>query len=257
VNATSPSPAESSSHATQADAALATRPVRVWDAPVRLFHALMLLCFAGAWLTAETERWRLVHTTLGYTMVALVVFRLLWGFIGTRHARFASFVRGPGPVIHHLRAMVRREPEESVGHNPAGALAIVAMLGLTLAIGASGWALFNDVGGEWLEEVHEIAANALMAVVGIHVAGVLLVSFLSRTNLIGSMITGRKPGRAADAIRSNRVWVAVLMLVAVLGFWGWQWQAAPAPLNEGAAATASSAGPGSPRAGKNGDGERD
>ena len=71
------------------------RTVLVWDAPTRVGHWLIALSFAGAWLTAESERWRLVHVTLGYTLAALVVFRLVWGLVGTRHARFASFVRGP------------------------------------------------------------------------------------------------------------------------------------------------------------------
>ena len=72
------------------------RRVLVWDAPVRVFHWLMVASFAGAWLSAESERWRLLHVTLGYTLAGLVVFRVLWGLVGTRHARFASFVRGHG-----------------------------------------------------------------------------------------------------------------------------------------------------------------
>ena len=94
--------------------------IRIWDAPVRVFHWLMVLCFAGAWLTAESERWRLVHVTLGYSMAGLVVFRLVWGLIGTRHARFASFVRGPAAVAQHVRAMLRGRPEQHAGHNPTG-----------------------------------------------------------------------------------------------------------------------------------------
>ena len=202
MNTTSASHAES-----PADAPVAAGPARkklVWDAPVRVFHWLMVFSFAGAYLTAESERWRLLHVSLGYTMAGLVAFRIVWGLIGTRHARFSDFVRGPAAIARYVAAMLRGEPKRHVGHNPLGALAILALLGLTLAIAASGWAVFNDAGGEWLEAAHEFAANAMLAVVGIHVAGVLLASKFGRENLIGAMLTGRKAGRPAIPTRSSR-----------------------------------------------------
>jgi cytochrome b len=202
--------------------------VLVWDAPVRVFHWLMVLCFAGAYLSAESEHWRLLHVTLGYTMAGLVAFRIVWGVVGTRHARFSSFVRGPAAVAAYLRAMIQGRPRRHAGHNPAGALAIVALLGLAGVVVAAGWASYNDIGGEWLKELHEGAGNAMLALVGLHVAGVVISSRMQRENLIGAMLTGRKPGRPEDGVR--RAWhvVAVLMLAAVLGFWWLQWQSAPA-----------------------------
>ena len=205
-----------------------TRKVLVWDAPVRVFHWLMVFSFAAAYLTAESERWRLLHVSLGYTMAGLVAFRIVWGLIGTRHARFSDFVRGPAAIARYVAGMLRGEPKRHVGHNPLGALAIVALLGLTLAIAASGWAVFNDAGGESLEGVHEFAANAMLAIVGLHVAGVLLASKFGHENLIGAMLTGRKIGRPEDSVRSAWRSVAMLMLVAVFGFWWLQWQAPPA-----------------------------
>lgn len=106
----------------------------VWDLPVRLFHWLMVFCFAGAYLTAESERWRLVHVTLGYTMVGLVVFRLVWGIVGTRYARFASFVREPKAVASYLRSLMRgkpEHPEEGIRHAWRGlaAIMLIAVLG--------------------------------------------------------------------------------------------------------------------------------
>ena len=112
--------------------------VRVWDVPVRVFHWLMVVCFAAAWLTSESERWRLAHITAGYTMAGLVAFRLVWGLVGTRHARFASFVRGPRAVAGHVRELLHGREAVHTGHNPAGAVAIVLMLGLTLAVTATG-----------------------------------------------------------------------------------------------------------------------
>lgn len=199
------------------------RKVLIWDAPVRVFHWLMVLCFAGAYLSAESERWRLLHVTLGYTMAGLVAFRLLWGLVGTRHARFASFVRGPAAVAGYLRGLASRRAEHGPGHNPAGALAILALLGMSLVVTAAGWATYNDIGGEWLDELHEGAANVMLAIVGVHVAGVLAASWLHRDNLVGAMVTGRKLARPEDALRSAWRSVAALMLVAVLGFWWTQW----------------------------------
>jgi cytochrome b len=213
------------------------RQVLIWDAPVRVFHWLMVLSFAGAYLTAESERWRLVHVTLGYTMAGLVAFRILWGMVGTRHARFASFVQGPAAIARYLRSLVGRRPEHHAGHNPAGALAIVALLALTLAVAATGWATYNEVGGHWLEDLHEGAANAMLGLVGLHVGAVLLASWLHRSNLIRAMVTGRRLAGPQDGVRSAWRSVALAMLVAVLGFWWLQWQAAPASA-DGITATA-------------------
>ena len=202
--------------------------VLVWDAPVRVFHWLTVLSFAGAWLTAESERWRLVHVTLGYTLAGLVVFRIVWGLVGTRHARFASFVRGPAAIAAYLRGMLHGRPESHAGHNPAGALAIVALLGLAGVVTATGWASYTELGGEGLKELHEAVASLMLGIVGIHIAGVLLASWLHGGNLIGAMLTGRKPARPQDAVRSAWRSVAALMICAVLGFWTFQWQSAPA-----------------------------
>lgn len=218
--------------------------VLVWDLPVRVFHWLMVLSFAGAYLTAESERWRLLHVTLGYTMAGLVGFRIVWGLLGSRHAKFSSFVRGPAAVARYVRSLVDGRPEHHVGHNPAGALAILALLGLTLAIGASGWGVYNDVGGEWIEDLHEGAANAMLAVIGVHIVAVLVSSWLHRENLVGSMVSGRKAGRPEDGVRSAWRSVAALMLVAVLGFWWLQWQGAPT--GDGLSNTAISATAGTP-----------
>jgi cytochrome b len=201
--------------------------ILVWDVPVRVFHALMVASFAGAWLTAESERWRLLHVTLGYTMAGLVAFRLLWGLVGTRHARFASFVRGPKALAQYLGALLRGRPEHHTGHNPAGALAIVAMLALTAVLAFSGWATYNELFGEAFEELHEGAANAMMALVVIHVAGVLLASWMHHENLVGAMVSGNKIGSPQDAIRRAWTGVGALVLAAVLGFWALQWQSAP------------------------------
>ena len=212
--------------------------ILVWDAPVRVFHWLLAACFIGAFVTAESERWRLLHVTLGYTVGGLVVFRLLWGLLGTRYARFRSFVRGPRAVKAYLLSLWRGQASHSVGHNPAGALAIVGLLAAALVLVASGWATFHDLGGGWLEELHEGVANAMLALVAVHVVGVAVSSRLHHENLVRAMVTGRKQGTPEDGIRQAWRSVAALMVVAVAGFWTWQLLQAPeagATLAQGAA----------------------
>ena len=213
--------------------------ILAWDAPVRVFHWLLVLSFAGAYLTAESERWRLIHVSLGYTLGGLVAFRILWGLMGTRYARFASFVRGPSAVMRYLRSLLSGKPEHHVGHNPAGAVAIVLLLLSSLVIVGTGWATYNDVGGNWIGELHEGASSFMLAVVGVHVAGVVLASWLHRENLVGAMVNGKKEGAPNEGIRKTWSPLAVIIVVAVLGFWWLQWQSAPsdAVSSRGAVAT--------------------
>lgn len=205
----------------------------VWDLPVRVFHWLMVACFAGAWLTAESERWRLLHVSLGYGLAALVVFRLVWGLIGTRHARFASFVRGPSAVLRYLKSLTGPRPEHHTGHNPAGGWAILALLGLAAVVVSTGWAHYQDLGGEWLEEIHEGAATAMLAVVGLHVGGVIVSSWLHRENLVRAMVTGRKQAPASEDIGSAWLTVGTLLLAGVLGVMAWSWSGQPAAMASG------------------------
>jgi cytochrome b len=205
----------------------ASSQILVWDAPVRVFHWLFVLCFVGAYLTAESERWRLAHVTLGYTMGGLVAFRMVWGLLGTRYARFGTFVRGPVQVWRYGRSLLSGQPEHHVGHNPAGAAAIVLMLLASAAMVLTGWAVYNDRGGNWMEDLHEGSANLMLLLVAVHIGGVAVASWLHRENLVRAMLTGRKQGLPAQAIaRPFRV-VALLVLAAVIGFWWQQWASAP------------------------------
>lgn len=204
-----------------------TKPLQkvlVWDAPVRAFHWLIVLNFVGAYLTAEHDSWRQLHITFGYTMAGLVVFRLIWGLIGTRYARFSAFVRGPRQVLDYFRCLLNRQPGNDIGHNPAGALAIVAMLGMTILVTTTGYATYKEFGGELLEELHEGLANAMLLVVAVHIAGVLLSSWMHDENLVRAMIDGRKRGNPKDGIHSAWYSIALVLILAVLGFWWMQWR---------------------------------
>lgn len=195
--------------------------ILVWDWPVRLGHWLMVGGFALAWLTGDSESFRLVHVGAGATVLAVAVFRLPWGLIGSRYARFADFVRGPAAVGAYLLSLLRLQPARHVGHNPAGGWAIVLLLGLAIATGLAGWATYNDLGGHWLEDLHEGLAATMLTVVIVHVAGVVSGSLLHGENLVRAMVNGRKAGAPEAAIRSARPLAAALLLawVAVAGWW--------------------------------------
>jgi cytochrome b len=207
--------------------ALPGSKILVWDAPVRTFHWLLVGSFFGSYLTAESETWRLLHVTLGYTLGGLIVFRLVWGVLGTRYARFGSFVRSPSAVGRYLKTMVAGRPERYIGHNPAGGVAIVLLLLLGVAIVATGYAVYNDIGGDWLGELHEGASNAMLVLVGVHVAGVVFASYAHRENLPRAMVTGLKQGKPPEGIA--RAWwsVALALLLAVAAYWYLQWRDAP------------------------------
>lgn len=198
--------------------------VLVWDAPVRVSHWLMVACFIGAYLTAGQDAWRTVHLTLGYTMGGLAVFRIVWGFTGTRHARFASFIGGPKAVANYLRHLPHGWGKRHIGHSPADALSIIALLLLMLVVGVSGWATYDTHAPGWLNELHEGAAHAMLTVVGLHMASVAFASWRSGENLLLSMINGTKLGSTSEAIRSAWHSVALLLVAAVLGFWWYQWR---------------------------------
>ncbi|MBK6555547.1 MAG: cytochrome b/b6 domain-containing protein [Rhodocyclaceae bacterium] len=196
------------------------RNILVWDLPVRLGHWLMAGGFALAWLTGDSEEWRLVHVAAGGTVVGVALFRLLWGLVGTRYARFADFVRGPHAAIAYLKSLLGPRPAHCVGHNPAGAWAIVLLLALGLLTGAAGWLTYQEIGGELFEELHEGLASTMLAVVVVHLVGVAVGSLVHRENLPRTMITGRKIGATRDAIIGARP-LAAMVLLGWVGALAW------------------------------------
>ncbi len=193
--------------------------ILIWDIPTRVFHWLLAVSFAGAFLTAESERYRDIHVVLGYTLLGLIAFRLLWGFVGSRYAQFSSFLFKPGEIAAYAASLLKAKPERYVGHNPAGSVAIFSLLILGILAGMSGVMLFKDTGGDALEELHEGVAFAMLTVVAVHVIGVLVSSLLHRENLVRSMITGFKSARPKEGIRRAHAWLGVIMLTAVVAFW--------------------------------------
>jgi cytochrome b len=195
------------------------KQILVWDIPTRVFHWLLVVSFAGAFLTAESERYRDIHVVLGYTLLGLIAFRLVWGFAGSRYARFRSFLFKPAEIASYVVALAKGKPAHYAGHNPAGSVAVFALLALGIASGVTGVVVFQDVGGDALEELHEVVSYAMLAVVGLHVLGVLASSLLHRENLVRAMITGRKSAQPDEGIRRSHAWMGVIILAVAVAFW--------------------------------------
>ena len=184
--------------------------IRVWDPLVRTGHWLLATAVIIAWFVDE-PLW--LHTWLGYIAIALVLVRIVWGFIGPDYARFASFVRGPRLTFGYFSDLIRFSSKRYLGHSPAGAVMIIALLVMVAVTAVTGMASLAATSGEgplagvitkveWanteedqellIEEVHETAANVTMVLILLHIAGVALASFAHRENLVAAMITGRK-----------------------------------------------------------------
>jgi cytochrome b len=165
--------------------------VQVWDLGVRLFHWSLATIVA---LTYFFDDPRSLHRSLGYIVIGLIAFRLIWGLVGSRHARFAEFVPGPARLVGYLHDMLRGREDRYLGHNPAGAAMIVTLLATLGAIGASGYMMGLDAffGQSWVEHTHELLVDFLLILVAGHVGGVIYSSWRHRENLVKSMITGQK-----------------------------------------------------------------
>ena len=180
--------------------------VRVWDPLVRVFHWTLAAAFLTAYLVEDD--WLGLHVVAGYTVLGLVLFRLVWGAIGTRHARFTDFVHSPTAVLTYLKDALAIRARRYLGHNPAGGAMVIALLVSLTFTGVSGLALYGygefsgllaglmqsapDWLGNALEETHEFFANFTLLLVLLHLAGVALASLQHGENLIRSMVTGRK-----------------------------------------------------------------
>ncbi len=194
--------------------------VKVWDPLVRIFHWTLVISFVVTY--ASGDELEGIHVWFGYLIAGLLVFRLAWGFVGPKHARFSDFVYGPQEILAYLRSLATGRPRRYLGHNPAGGLMVILLLvslGFTTGTGLlmvqtpeapaiqsvqerGGWFSGEEdeedeehEGNEVLEEVHEFFANLTLLLVLLHIAGVAVSSRLHHENLVRAMITGRKPAK--------------------------------------------------------------
>lgn len=205
--------------------------VRIWDLPTRLFHWLFAAACVTAWVSGDEPRYTNLHLFSGYLALGLVGFRLVWGVVGGRYARFRRFVRGPAAVVAHLRHLFDPVRSHEPGHNPAGAVAIVLMLGLVFALGVTGLVVLGGeeglgplagiltvAQGVTLHGWHEWLAWTLLVVVLFHLAGVMLESLLQHRSLPRSMVSGTAPAHENEAEPRNAVTTAVVLLLVVSSF---------------------------------------
>ena len=215
----------------------ASAPTLVWDLPLRLVHWALLGCFAGSWITAELGfDWTTAHFRFGYATLTLVVFRLIWGFVGPTHARFTHFIKGPRAILQHLRALLRNDAPASVGHNPLGAIAVLALLLALLVQASSGLFISDDIfyAGPYnpavsgatatlLAKVHHWNFRWLQLLVALHLFAIAWYGFRQGHNLVKPMVTGRKDLSAAQraaGISHSRFGIALLVGLAVgLALW--------------------------------------
>ena len=211
---------------------------RTVDAPTRMFHWLFALSFLGAYLSSDGERWRMLHITLGYTMAGLLAFRVLYGLWGPPQARLSLMLRKlkPGPqwlksTVANVSAGTLANLSWRQGQNLLMAVAVIVLLVLVVPLTLSGYATFHDwgdfLGGDWVEDVHEVMGEAFLFVVLAHLALIAGLSFLRQKNVAQPMLTGRTDGAGPDLAKRNHGWLALLLLVAVLAYGTWEWQQSP------------------------------
>ncbi len=188
------------------------KEVRVWDLPVRIFHWALLLLVVSQIVTVSIGGNAMEYHVLGgYALLALVTFRIVWGVIGTRTARFTDFVRGPGAIIRYVRTLTRTDPDDRPGHNPLGGWSVLAMLASLLVQAVSGlfvddeimttgplWKYISNDTASLFNTIHETNALVLLTLICVHLAAVLYYLVRKKQNLILPMLNGRKPAPDSD-----------------------------------------------------------
>jgi cytochrome b len=217
-----------------------TRRVPIWDLPTRLFHWLLVLLFAVSYLSAQRGEFA-IHFASGYAMLTILLFRIAWGFTGSRSARFTDFVKGPGAALRYLRGWFASKHDDvpTLGHNPAGGLMVLAMLVFLLVQAVSGLFTTDEVLNDGpfvrhaasevvgsLSIVHRMAIDVLLILIAIHVAAVFAYAIVRREDLVAPMITGRKKvpeGVAGPVMSSPALAFTILAICAamVAGLIGW------------------------------------
>lgn len=194
--------------------------ILVWDLPVRLFHWILVGSFVSAFVIANVADDEspvfAIHMLMGGVAAFGVVLRVVWGFAGTRWARFSAFAASPRELFAYLRGTVRGGEKRYTGHNPGSGVAALVMFALILGLAATG--VLMGGGGGAFEEVHEVLAWSMVAVVGAHLAGIAWYTFRHRENIARSMVDGRKAADPSGAIPTARPVVGLVFLL-LTGLW--------------------------------------
>ena len=194
----------------------------VWDSPVFFTHWLLAICFLGAILTQESEKFRLVHVTMGYTMLGIIGFRVIWGFIGSKYARFTTIKPRFLMVRENIQAILSGNKEFSIGLNAVGFVSAYLLMGLVLLVSATGYLVFNEIGPELISEIHELVGNLIIAVVVVHVGSIVLNVMYQRLQKTNGEVA-KNVGVLAQRARPYK-WVTIIILLVVIYFWGIQFK---------------------------------
>ncbi len=201
-----------------------------WDLPVRLFHGLLIVLIALQYLSGEFDLLPIeIHFWLGYATLALILFRIGWGFFGSENARFAGFVRGPRAIMRYLRSLTSSARQYGAGHNPLGGWSVLAMLGCVLLQAVTGLFSADDIGDsgplaglvsehtvKLMTRLHHLNQNLLLGLIALHLAAVLFYQLVLRQNLITPMIfTDGKTVPDKTAARTGLIRAAVILLFAI------------------------------------------
>lgn len=205
----------------------------IWDLPTRIFHWLLAALLCGSWYTVTITGDMDTHMLIGQTILVLVLFRIVWGFIGPRYARFASFAYGPGEIVAYARSLAGRGSAGYAGHNPLGGAVVFLMLALVLAQASTGLFatdgdfysgplnhLISNRTANQVTEFHEVNFNVILTVVIVHVAAAFFYLLFKRENLIAAMITGRKDdssGSFEPIHGSKLLWAGIALLIVAAG----------------------------------------
>ena len=218
--------------------------VLVWDLPTRVFHWTLVICFFSAMATGDPDRFRDLHVYFGYVVLGLICFRVFWGLAGSRYARFKSFLYGPRAAIAYFADVMRARADRHIGHNPTGSIGIYLLLALGLVICVTGivtlgaeeaQGVFKTLAdrplGEFTRVLHEVLAWLMLALVLVHIGGVVIESLVHRENLAKAMFTGHKIAGADEGIGSSHPWIAVAIIVCAVGsaFWLIHWRLVSVP----------------------------
>lgn len=202
---------------------LQENPLRkVMDAATRTWHWMFAACFVGAYLTAESETFRLFHVTLGYTLAGLLAFRLIWGVVGPRHVRLSAMFRKLKGWVSLKEAFqngqVTRAANIKLAVNLMMTVVVISMLLAVIPITLSGYTLFNDLVGDWMEKVHEFLGEFMLWLVLMHLGLIVLASLLRKTNLASGMWTGYQSGAGPDLIKHDHNMIAWALVVSSLSW---------------------------------------
>jgi cytochrome b len=203
-------------------------PMQVWDAPTRIFHWAIVVLLCVSWLT-ESRGWMELHLLAGYSMFALLLFRLAWGMVGSDTSRFSRFLKSPLAALHHLSRLHRREPDTEIGHNAAGGWMVLLMLVLLAVQVTTGLCANDDANTEaplslyvgkawsdWLSHIHSLNFTLIQTVVVLHIAAIIIYAVVKRHDLVRPMITGRKllPGTFPAPAMASPLLALVLFAIA-------------------------------------------